>query len=537
MTNPKKLFRQESLERLSSPERLDQLMNVVDRRAWIPLATCGSLFLLGALWSIFGRLPLNVTGQGVLIQPRKVVQFQAPGEGRVMEIKVRSGDFVKKGDVIATLAQPAIEQELQQEKETLQQLERQKRETIELQKTRIALEKSNILLQKANLEKTIEREGILPTLREKNLVLLSQNRDALNKRLNNAQIILPALKEKGNTALEENRQSLQQQISQIKNLLPTLEQRLESRRQLLKKQLITGDALLIAEQEYLNNLAQLSDLEAKLKEIDVQQISAQRQYLESLNNLDDIKTKIQEIDVQETDLQRQYLESLSKLDDLKSQIEKLESQEAKLNQEELETTIDKTNRIQETKQNIAQLEQKLSEKSKITSQYNGQVLELAAVPGQLLGTGTRFGSIQAEEPGGKLISVVYFADKDGKQVKPDMEIQVTPSIIKRERYGGILGKVTIVSPFPVTTEDMVSVIGNENLANTFAEALRGGGAIQVFAELETDSNSASGYKWSSSEGPPLKLTPGTTTQVRVKVGEVAPISYIIPLFRSLTGVY
>lgn len=537
MSNPNKMFRQESLERLSSPERLDQLMNVVERRAWIPLAVTGSLFLAGALWSVFGRLPLNVTGQGVLIVPRRVVQFQAPSQGQVLEIKVKPGDIVKKGDVIATLAQPSLDQELQQQKDTLAQLQKQKQETIDLQRKRISLEKNNIALQKANLETTLEREGILPTLRQKNLDLLAKNRETLRKRLANAQQILPDLKEKNFTALQENRESLQQQIAQIKQLLPTLEKRLESRRDLLRKQLITGDALLVAEQEYLNNLAQLSNLEAQLKQIDVQLIDGQRQYLDSLNSIDDIRNKIQEINVQETDLQRQYLESLNKVDDLKSRMDALNSQEAKLNQEALETTIDKANRIEETKQKIAQLEQQLSQKSQIVSQYNGQVLELAAVPGQLLNIGTRFGSIQAEDPNGKLMSVVYFADKDGKQVKPDMAIQVTPSLVKRERYGGIVGKVTTVSPFPVATQDMVSVIGNENVANTLQETLRGSATIQVFAELETDSNTASGYKWSSSDGPPILLTPGTTTQVRVKVGEIAPISYVIPLFRNLTGVY
>jgi hypothetical protein len=63
------IFRKESLERLSSPEQLDQLMQVVTPRSWIPLATLGSLIGLVALWAIFGRIPITVIGRGVIVRP------------------------------------------------------------------------------------------------------------------------------------------------------------------------------------------------------------------------------------------------------------------------------------------------------------------------------------------------------------------------------------------------------------------------------------------------------------------------------------
>ena len=128
-----------------------------------------------------------------------------------------------------------------------------------------------------------------------------------------------------------------------------------------------------------------------------------------------------------------------------------------------------------------------------------------------------------------------FADKDGQQVKPGMEVQITPSLVKRERFGGILGKVKEVTSFPVTVQDMTTIIGNESLAESLMSS--GGRApVQVFAELDTASTN-SGYKWSSSGGPDIKLSAGTTVQVRVRVGEVVPISYIIPIFKSITGIY
>lgn len=63
------IFRKESLERLSSPEQLDQLMQVVNAKSWMPLATLGSLLLLAVIWSIFGRIPVTAIGKGALVHP------------------------------------------------------------------------------------------------------------------------------------------------------------------------------------------------------------------------------------------------------------------------------------------------------------------------------------------------------------------------------------------------------------------------------------------------------------------------------------
>ena len=115
-----------------------------------------------------------------------------------------------------------------------------------------------------------------------------------------------------------------------------------------------------------------------------------------------------------------------------------------------------------------------------------------------------------------------------------MDVQVIPSIVRQEEYGGIVGKIGKISPYTVTTNNIVSIVGNESLAKSLAatDAAR----VQIFIDLEENSNNQSGYNWSSSSDPEVNITSGTTTQVKVKVDEVAPISYIIPLFRSLTGI-
>jgi len=479
-TKGNKLFRQEALERLSSPERLDQLMQVVSPKAWLPLTTIGFLVVVAGTWSIVGRIPLTVNGQGVLIRPQSVVPFQMPTEGKILTLNVKSGDTIKKDQVLGTIDQGKLKQDLTHEQAKLAELLGQNQETTGLQKQGVILKLQN----------------------------LAQQRITLNDNLRAAQAFLPILREKSLGSLSQKRENILQQMQQTKALVPTLKERLELRRNLKKEGAISQDVVLQSQQDLIQSTSQVAELETQLKDIDRQQAESEAEYIKNLNTVKELKNQLQSIDVQVADL----------------------------TQQDVQKSIDKTNQVQETKRRIAQIESELAGKSKITSNYNGRILELAIVRGQSVPAGARIGSIETEDSNGKLMSVIYLADKDGKQIKPGMTVQVTPSMVKRERYGGIVGKVTSVNPFPVSSPDIAAMIGNENLANNLASN-SGGAPMQVFAELQPSSTTFSGFKWSSSDGPQLKVSSGTTTQVKINVGELAPISYVIPIFRSLTGVY
>ncbi len=592
-TKNNKLFRQEALERLSSPERLDQMIQVVSPRAWLPLSAIGFLVATAGVWSVVGRIPLNVTGQGVLIQPRQVVQFQSPSAGGLLNLKIKVGDTVKRDQVIATIDQSATKQQLEQEKAKLAELERQKIDTNKLQKQQISQELNTLQKQQQDLQESLRRESISPLLRQQTLTALRQKRQSLEESLRRESIapllrqqtlnaltqkretlkeslrrdsIVPLLRQQTLTVIEEKRQNLKKQKQEVSSLIKTLEQRVEAHRSLFEEKIITQEQLLQVQQEYMKSQLQVSDIETQLKELDVQKTTNEREYMQNLNRINEIKNNIQEIDIQATNAEREYqqnltkvneiknniqqveiekttaerehLQNLNKIDEITTKIKDLKNQETKLAQQDLEKTVSQTNQIQEIKHKIAQLEKKVAGESKIVSQYDGKILEISVAPGQILSAGMRLGAIEAEDPRAKIVSVVYFADKDGKQIKPGMSVQVTPSVVKRERYGGIIGKVTRVSPFPVTNQEMSAIIGNENLANNLSESLKSGGGapVQIFAELEEDSTNTSGYQWSSSKGPALKITSGTTASVRVQIAEQAPISYVIPIFKSLTGV-
>lgn len=474
------LFRKESLERLSSPERLDQLMRVVSPKSWLPLASLGSVVVVATLWSIFGRIPITIEGRGVLIYPSKVVPLQSKSSGQLLALNVNVGDVVKKGDVLATVDQVDLLKQLQLARAKLAQLQEQDRNAATLQVQRNDLDKKAIQQQRQTLEQSSQT----------------------------VQSLTPIVREKGLESILSDRQNLQRRLHTLRELLPTLKKRLSNRQRLFEQGAVADDTVLQARQEYLDSLANIDEAESQLKQLDVKEADAQRQYLESLNRIKDLQAQLQELD----------------------------SKEASIAQQDLETSTTRKKEIQEVSREIAKLEVQLGNNSQIVSQHSGRILEITVTPGQVIDAGTRLGSINAENSSSKLVGITYFSVADGKKIQPGMTLQITPQTVKRERFGGIVGNVTNVSAFPITKEAAANVVGNPEVVEGLVSDKQSG-VMQVFAELQQDSTTFNGYKWSSSTGPQMKISPGTTTVARVKVEERAPITFVLPILRSYSGIY
>jgi HlyD family secretion protein len=476
VTEKSNLFRQKALERSASPERLDRLVQVVSPKHWLPLTALGTLVAAGLSWSIMGRVPIAVSGQGVLVYPSKVVSFQSSSSGQLQTVNVQVGDYVKKGQVLATIDKSDIKKQLQQQRDKLVELQAQDRDAKLLQYQRTQLAKVAIAQQ---------RQGIWQNLRV-------------------TQELSPILRDKGLLALEQQRLDLRQRLRDSQALAPTLKERLERRKWLQNEGAISQDTVLEAQQTYLDSLARIADIKSQLKALDVRQVEAETSYRQNLNQIVSLQAQLKDLDTQEKTLAEQ----------------------------DFQASINRQNQILETKRIIGQLELQ-AKGSQITSKYSGRILEMAAAPGQVLSEGTRLGSIAAEAPSAKLVGVAFLPVSEGKKIQKGMKMQITPTTVQRERYGGIVGTVTNVSAFPVTKDGALSLVGNPDLVQSLMSQ---GPQIQVFAELQPDKSTFSGYQWSSSKGPQVKISAGTTTAVRVTVEERAPITFVLPILRSWSGI-
>jgi HlyD family secretion protein len=419
VTTNHNLFRKKALERAASPEQLDQVIQLVRPHHWLPLAAFGSLMTAGIAWSIMGRIPVTVAGQGVLTYPSTVVDIQSFGAGQLSRVNAKVGDFVKKGAVLATIAQPDLENQLRLQQMKLTELAAQSHTAHSLQ---------------------TNRSGIVDEV------------------------------------TTQQRQSLQNQVQLAQDMVPKLKDRL-NRWQWLKNQGATSsEEVLKVQQEYLQATAKAAELSSSLRELDIK--------------------KPQQIE------------------------------------QDYQTTSNLQNQVQEVKRAIAQLKGQLKQNSQIIAQRNGQIIEMTVAPGQILTAGARVATLEAREPSAKLVGLSYFANGEGKQIQPGMKVEMTPNSVHRERFGGIVGTVTSISPQPVTPEGVAKLTGN----STLAQSLMGQDSkIQISADLQTDPASQSGFHWSSSKGPQFKISAGSTTAVRITVEERAPITFVFPFLRSWSG--
>jgi len=214
------IFRKVSLERLSSPERLDQAWRVTAPKEW--LALVGIFFLLGAavVWGFKGSLATKVAAQGVIIRRGGVVNVVAPGTGQVVRLNVKVGDTVAANDVIAEIAQPGQQERIKVTEGALDDARRERERTMRMRTDTATLQLEALARQRVNAEREIA--------------------------------------------------NLNEQIKIVDEQIPVDEQ-------LLARGLITKQQSLVSRQKKVTLQGQVGALEAQIKGFDAQQFSMENQ--------------------------------------------------------------------------------------------------------------------------------------------------------------------------------------------------------------------------------------------------------------------
>ena len=529
-----KLEQKQSLESVASPEQLDQLMQVVKPKDFIPAIAVGGFTVIALVWSVVGRIPVTVSGQGVLTSPQRVLELQSPLAGQLETLLIKDNQCVKKGDVLATIKPTELEEQLKLQQAKRQQLIAQAANTDSLQTQRTQVERDAIAATRTNLlQRLRDVQSLSPSLKDQGLITIAQQRQTLQQRLQDTQALTSVSKERELSAIQQQRRSFEEQLQGLNELNPVLKKRLDTRTALQREGAISADTVLDAENAYRENRNQISSIQAQLKELNSKEIGVEKSFRENRNQVSDIQIQLQQLKTQEINIEKSFRDNRSQVTEIQAQLQELDSRSKRLEQDNLQASNGRKNEIAEVDRTIAQLEQQIKERSLIQSPQEGCILEVSSVLGQVVSPGTRLGTLQTQKQGKvQLTSIAYFDVKDGKRIKPGMKMQITPDTVKRERFGGIVATVKSVSAYPVTSTTAASKLGNAELADAIAGKTP---KVEVIAQLIPESRNVSGYKWSSSKGPDTKLTAGTTTALRVTVEQRAPITFLLPFLREWSG--
>jgi len=274
--------------------------------------------------------------------------------------------------------------------------------------------------------------------------------------------------------LKNEKLNFQSLIQQARQRLKWLREKLANNRELLEMGLITRDKVIKIEQ----------------------------QIHETGNNIEKYRNQIRNLGIKKTSLKNRYRES----------------------------SIQFQNKIFQLQRKLHNMEANLEESSRVISPYSGRILEIATNGNKIVARGAEILTLELIGRDVRNIeAIIYVSPVDGKKIKAGMKAAISPANIKQEEYGFILGIVTRVAEFPATVQGMMRIVHNKNLVSS----LSGGAApIEVRVTLIPSSKSFSGYKWSSKDGPPVKIHSGTLCFSSIVVRNQPPITLVMPLLKK-----
>jgi HlyD family secretion protein len=194
--------------------------------------------------------------------------------------------------------------------------------------------------------------------------------------------------------------------------------------------------------------------------------------------------------------------------------------------------LDGKTRLAEATRDAGTVSERLGRDTEVRSPYDGHIVELKVNPGDVVTKTMPLAGMLplGSDDGTNLRAVLFSPPADGKKVRPGMDVQIEPSTVRKEEFGFIIGKVVDVAEIPSTSQGMMRVLKNARLV----DALSGRSApFQIVVELQRSDKTPSGFKWSSSTGPKIRINSGTPCSAEIAVRYQRLISLAIPAMERL----
>lgn len=415
------LIRREALQAVSASDSIRDMLVVTRRRGWLTLLAVAFVLTAVLIYAIFGRIPVKVTGAGMLVAGDDLYLVDVTSSGQLAELHVKVGDRVTRGQIIAVLSSKDLDRQIESTRQRIALLDDQN-------DSLSVVETSQLSLSEATLERSID--------------------------------------------------SLQQEIESSTRLHEMKQGQLKAQQELIKKGYISQNTLI---------------------------------------------STLQEV----TQLEQAIMKSQTSL---KGSRQSHESTRAGIEG----ARASRADEINQSQAQLVELEMRRDTELKVYSAVAGLVVGVRQERGSVLDAGSSLVEIQVGgKAGDPLGCVAYLSLKTGKRAAAGMTAEVAPTIAKRSRYGFIRASVTSVEEYVASDEQLLNVFANQSMVDEIRKNL--GPVIRVRLDLETDASTPTGFRWSTREGYPVRLTAGTEVGIEVVVEQRRPISYVIPWLRRQLG--
>lgn len=179
----------------------------------------------------------------------------------------------------------------------------------------------------------------------------------------------------------------------------------------------------------------------------------------------------------------------------------------------------------EAQTRVKQLREELDYRSRIIAPITGRIMELNIQKGSVIKQGDALAILEQYDSTVRLEAVLYVTAEQSGRIRSGMEAQIIPSIVNKEEFGFMIGRVISVDEYPATEQSMLQTLGSQELVAKLSEM---GIPVRVKIDLTTDIHTVSGFKWSSPSGPPFTISSGTLVQGAVVISRERPLEKVIP---------
>jgi len=483
--NKEPIFRKVAIDRISSPEQLDQIVRITSPRSWIGLAALLAIIISALIWGIVGNLPDMVDGMGIVFSGGGVENVMHPVAGKITDVRVEVGTYVNKGDLIALVDLSDEIAKLDRYKKDLLILKDFKPDDINNTDIDLSSNLSDIYdissrIKQAEESYKVSEVGKLNETRQiasnKDSALLSVTQG--KKGVTDAQLSLEVAIKTRDVALKN----------------------METQKDLLSQGAISKNEYDAAERNYEKEKVNAEIAEGSLALAKIQLEAAEKNY-NAISRGDQIGVS-----------SAQVLQEKENLELLYAQFESTK----KINMQNLE-------------ENIRNTLKKIEMNSKIISTCNGKIMEVISKDSYVQTNYPVATVIRQDETINSMEVITYIAAQDAKKIKLGMEAQVSPTFAKKEEYGYIIGYVTKIGEYPVTQTSMTKVLGNSDIASMLS---MGNLPVEVRVNLVVDPNIPNLLDWTTSKGEELKVDSGTICNISMVASDKKPIELVIPYIKE-----
>lgn len=161
----------------------------------------------------------------------------------------------------------------------------------------------------------------------------------------------------------------------------------------------------------------------------------------------------------------------------------------------------------------------------IRAAFPGRVSAMLVKVGAVVAAGTVVTTVERiDDVNDEMVAVLYAPGSSGPTIPLGAQVDLTVQSVPAQQFGVLRGRVLDVGRFPETKQQISDFLSDEQLGEQFSAA---GRPVKIVVELEKATNTQSGFKWSSTAGPPYGVDSRTLVTGAIRLSVVRPVDWVL----------